>query len=203
MLVGFATPCVAQHAATIQVLHDDDDGLVEPGQRVGLRVRMDWAPTAVLFYIGGDVRATPNVGQTTNNALGFTVQPGPGNILDPGVASGASVLGVEVLSGWQPTFGATPPVDPWSFGTDFPLLAFEWTAPNEPGAVVSFDWIARPVIPGTPQPASPSFWVYPSALLQPVPTTCFGTTLTVVPAPGALMVLGAGAACRRRRVWSA
>lgn len=82
---------------------------------------------------------------------------------------------------------------PWSQTSGFEVLRFDWTPPTTPG-VVEFNFIPDPSMP------APNF-LGPSFLASPLPTTFVGTSLTVIPAPGAGVALAAGAvwASRRRR----
>lgn len=194
-----AAPCFAQ-SAIVRVTHNDPNGIVNPGQTVQIRTTVSWQVpqgNSGLFSIAGDVHSTPNAGIASNSTLSYSLVSGPNLIAAPGTPSLGSVEGVHLEYGsinWI-LFGQIPPA-PWGFSRGFDIVSFDWTAPANPD-VVTFGWEPSNAIP---QPLiACTGWNPP---VQTVPTTYFGTSITVVPAPPAALSLGIaalGSASRHRR----
>lgn len=194
-----SAPCLAQ-SATVRITHNDSDGIVIPGQTVQITTTVAWTQTGadMLVEIEGGVRATPNAGAASSPTFPYSVAPGPNLSIVPGVASLGSVDGLHISNydlGWIMFVGFPP--EPWGLHAGLAILRHDWTAPTTPGAVV-FDWIPSAGLPEplfafrTRQP-----WV------QPAPATYLGTSLTVIPAPSAALMLALGlcgaTSARRRR----
>ena len=188
--LGSASDAFAQ-AATLLVTHDVPGGMVQPGQTVGVTATLTWSEPMLFWRIEGDLAASPNSGMAANNAFGHAVTPGANTILDPGVPSGGSVLGVEVQSGVVPLFGPPYSAPWWPGGAGLRVLEFEWTAPLDPGPV-EFNWVEQ-------GGSGPTFFIGLNPNAQTVPSTYVGTTLTVVPAPAAWMALACGTVAFQRR----
>lgn len=175
-----SSACAGAQVATIQVTHDDADGLVTPGQVVRLTAMVSW-PQAYpsLATCAGSIIAEPALGVAMNAS---TPQTWVGTTTGTLVAGGVAGF---VATGVPPIFVPTP-----------------WFFPNvwKPDGiiVVAFDWIAPPTARGyefkvEPIDSHPLVELFPNANAQfgvMVPTESLGTTLTVVPAPPALLVGG-------------
>ncbi|MEZ6232724.1 MAG: hypothetical protein R3B68_00910 [Phycisphaerales bacterium] len=189
----WASAALAQTAA-LRITHEAPGGIVQPGQTIAVTATLTWTEPMLFWRIEGDLTASPNSGAAANNAFGHPVTPAANTILDPGVPSGGSVLGVEVQSGVVPLFGPPYPAPWWPGAAGLRVLEFEWTAPLDPGPV-EFNWIEQ----GN---SGPTFFIGLNPNAQTVPTTYVGATLTVVPAPSAGLALaaaGVAATGRRRR----
>ncbi|MCA9288434.1 MAG: hypothetical protein KDA05_07610 [Phycisphaerales bacterium] len=191
-LSGCAGVAWAQ-SAHIVVTHDDPDGLVDPGQIVRINLRVSWTFLPLgwrLSSVEGDAAASPDLGVASN----------PGTALNFGNPTAHVSLGVPVLGsirGFRFGQASGPVLVPGSSnaeGLDF--LWYDWEAPVAPGAYAfNFDY----------DPQTQGVWLLrePNTYMKAALTT-EAAFLTVVPAPGALAVFGAGAACwRRRRAMSA
>lgn len=179
-------------SARIEFVHSAPGGVVGPGETVQITMRLSWTQGWTLGTVFGDAVATPDVGVAANPASGFAPafggavvaagQPTLGSIrgFGAGVAPGSQLFPGAFTQGWA--------------GID--ALAFEWTAPSQPQqATFDFEFV----------PSVPTVQLYPGgpgAPLEPVPTTVVPATLTVVPSPAPLVVLGVagGLSTRRRRV---
>lgn len=196
LVLGLAS-CAIGQSAIVRVTHNAVKGTVAPGETVQITTTITWqAPgQSALFAIGGGVQATPDIGTASSNVFPYGPLPGISTI-NPGTPALGSVHGVYLeygdLNWWL--FGQ-PPAAPWSFRLGFEVVRFDWTAPGEPG-VVAFDWNPSAALP-QPLIAS-SLWGNP--IVQPVSTTYFGTSLTVIPAPpsAAPLLLAAPLLAKRR-----
>lgn len=171
--LGLACPALAQ-SATVTVSHNDPDGLVDPGQVITVRVDLSWLPVPSLAGLAGDLLPTPSRGSSAN--ITSALPRGP--LVQLGTPIQGGVVGIAIrapsnLSG--------------------PIVAFEWTAPlNAPGPV-TFAFI--------PSPATPNVRIFPASGSQgfvEAQTTFISASLTVVPSPATVAVLGAGLLLRRR-----
>lgn len=180
-------------AATIRVVHDDLDGIIEPGQSINIRVAATWQPQVQFAGARFDVIAGGDVGQVSNLAsqlYGFN------QLSQLGQIRGGSVIGRDLVV--VPNYFTSSPT-PGSFsnsGVD--LLRYTWTAPSPTAPTpVSFTLVPDPLVPDVrfyPLLNSPA-WVFGQ-------TTWLGTSVVVLPGPGGLVIAGiawAGAGRRRRR----
>lgn len=181
---------------TLTISHNDPDGLVAPGQIVQFSVALNWSERLFFWEIAGNVVASPDAGAAANPVFGVTNPPTiAATVINAGSATAGGISGVHVLSGFNPGSGFPPLLAaPW-WADGFSLLHFEWTAPAEPGTV-DFSWIARPDIP---HPLI--FTSHLTSIPTAIPTTSFGTSLIVVPAPASalLLALAPSLLLRRRR----
>lgn len=191
-----ALPCLAQQAMVV-VSHNDPDGLITPGQSVQITTTVSWQGATFLEEIRGSVRAGPDIGVASSNVFPHATYASVPltTIVDPGEAMGGSVNNMHLFAAaavWVATFSQAAP---WQFRLGFDVLRFDWTAPATPG-VVEFDFSPDQILP------QPTF-LGPSVSPFTLPTTYFGTSLTIIPAPASAAVLAiAGAALgRRRRGW--
>ena len=199
VMLSFSGSAFGQ-GATLRVSHEHPTGLVLPGETVRLTVLIDWTPaTAVLGIVGGIVRTTPDVGAASNAQIaipfpGGIVQPAFA-ILNPGTPTGGSVQGIHINSMVSNPLGNLI-APPWNITSNFPLVSFDWTAPNAPGASIDFDWESSSAFP------TPLFsFNLAQGPVGTLPTTYVGTTLTVTPTPAGFAAISLLAAmkCRRRR----
>ncbi|MCB9840878.1 MAG: hypothetical protein H6809_04410 [Phycisphaeraceae bacterium] len=197
-LVGLAAGVLcagvaSAQTATVTVVHDDPDGLVEPGQTVRIDVLVEWEPATAWFAgLQGDLGPTPGVGAASNVASIFPQSA----LVNWGQVSGGGITGLQ--------FAIVPPFGLWCYpwpppgggGTGLigPLVSYDWTAPTDYLGPVSFDWRSPAGVP--------NLRVFPS-LLSPVfieaSTAYTPATLTVVPGPGGAVVVGVAAALASRR----
>ena len=175
----------AAQSAHIVVTHDDPDGLVEPGQVVRVNFRISWTPNHTLSTLLGDAAASPDAGVASN----------PGTELNLGQPSGSLTLGTPVLGsvrGFRLAFGPSPfqmPGTTYWDGLDF--LWYDWEAPAAQGSF-EFDFEFDPQSQGAWLNAGLTNILKADLTVEPA-------SLVVVPAPGAWVVLGLGAACLGRR----
>jgi len=187
-------------SAVVRLDHDDPDGIVMPGETVGLTLSTSWQSAPPIYALSlhrieGDILASPNAGTATNHLVPPVLGNYPGSSLNPGTPSNGSIVGIALDQGgltWY-GFGQFPPF-PWGNSTGITLLTFDWTAPSTPGEI-QFGWVASSSLP-LPEMA----WL-PAPILRPIPTTYLGASLTVIPAPSiAAALLAAGLVlCPRRR----
>ena len=195
------TPALAQLGAWVTVSHNDPDGIVLPGQTINVRVDVTWTPGSsnqwILFAgLAGDVLPSPSVGTSSNITSVFV----PSGLVSLGHASQGGVVGVSVAN--PPNFGLGgcypwPPPAQGPSSLAGPFVAFDWTAPLDAPGAVTFAFAASASVPNVrlfPSTTSPAF--------IEVPTAYVPVTLTVVPGPGTLGLLGLISAVggRRRRV---
>ncbi|MCA9287262.1 MAG: hypothetical protein KDA05_01680 [Phycisphaerales bacterium] len=183
-------PAAAQ-TATIRLVHDDPDGLVEPGHVVRIAAMLHWDMAYLVFAAtGGDVVTSPALGVSADPETPFYhVGTSPGTPWLGGVRDFRA-------TGTPPLFVPLP-LPPQAWRPDpVAALTFDWTAPAQAGEY-SFEYV--------PSAEFPSIMLYPATNSQfgvPVSSAYFGTSLTVVPAP-ATWLPGAGAIAiispRRRR----
>lgn len=178
----------AGQSAHIVVTHDDPNGLVEPGQmvRINLQVSWEFLPLGwLLARVEGDAAVAPDLGIASNPATALNFGTPVVNVT-LGTPVAGSIRGFRFAQWFGPFL---VPGSHNAEGLDF--LWYDWEAPSTPGEYAfNFDY----------DPQTQGVWLLngPSAPVKAALTTQ-GATLTVVPAPGALVVLGAGVACRRRR----
>ena len=184
-------------SATLTLSHDDADGLVTPGQIVTVSATVQWdgPPNAYWFWmIRGGVNATDDRGVASNNRFGH---PDPvinqaATVLNVGSPRGGSIEGVDIFTAMS--YGPFQQFAwPWFKADGLVILEYDWMAPIQPGAV-DFDW--------APHPTLPDVWLvphFPPGLAAQ--STYIGTSLTVIPAPAAIVPIVASvlAGCRRRR----
>lgn len=188
-----AVSLAAAQTATLTVSHNDPDGLVAPGQTVQVTATLAWTGNSGLGYVGGDVRATGDLGVASNPSFPYVVTY-PEAIILPGTPFEGSVLEVYIESADASPFFGLPPLYPFGLRTGLILTRFDWTAPSTVG-VVEFAWV--------PDPADPLPIMSPVGGFSavPYPTTYFGTSLTVVPAPASALLMASGllaVMCRQR-----
>lgn len=192
VLAGIATA----QTATVDVSHNDPDGIVSPGESVRITV---WHTRSgsILAGIGGDVVASGDLGAaanlTTDLFPGSSVQTAyPGTL---GTPVGGSVRGVQFEFTSHPAFVAM--VSPaYINSSGIEVLSYDWTAPSvaQP-TTIDFDWspsAAFPDVYAIVPPFNELHWAF-------LPTTYTGTSLIVLPSPATLGVLGLGFFVPRRR----
>lgn len=176
------TGLAGAQSATIQVFHDDLDGIIDPGQVVRIDFYLTWDTWPVLASMKGDARASPNHGLAANPVNGFNH-----NLVTfftrPGVPDGGSIRDFcaqhEIVTGFvAPGFGWTP--------QGITALSYQWTAPGpEHAGPHNFTFEFDPAFPAIAlYPGPQTGFVY-------VPTTVVPVTLTVIPAPSSLALLAA------------
>lgn len=175
------------------VRHSDWDGLVAPGETVRISATLSWENFLLLSFIEGDRLVTNNLGSAAGNVFAHQgASIAPNSTINPGQASGASIVGVAIHSGNPGLIFGPPYPAPWASGTLY-FLEYDWTAPRQPG-LVEFNW------QGSTSALHPTFFT-PIGFIT-LPTTYTSTSLTVVPAPATVVapgILGAGLGVRRRR----
>ncbi|MCA9288762.1 MAG: hypothetical protein KDA05_09275 [Phycisphaerales bacterium] len=183
---GLGAPTLGQ-TAVLSVMHNDPDGLVEPGQSVRIYATIEYSGAVQIAGVAGSLLATPNVG-----AAGAPYTPLGGILVNVGMASGGGIEGYDVAS-VPPFFTGGLTLPGWSLSPSL-ILEYQWTAPATPG-VVEFDFVASPLAPNVrlyAQLQSPAF--------TEAQTTYVGASLTVVPSVGVLWAFGAaGFAGRPKR----
>lgn len=182
-----SSSCFAQ-SATLTVSHNDPDGLVAPGQTVQVRVVIDYAGFfGNLWEIRGHLRSSGDIGSASGNAFPGVYPLLPQTLIDPGDLSGGSIESILIRSGEMSLISGFPgpPLPPWS-AISLAVFQYDWTAPITPGPV-QFTW--------TPDPAQANTLYIAPFISQTgpvaIPTTYFGASLTVVPAPATLALLAA------------
>lgn len=193
LLSGAVSPTLGQ-TATLTVSHDDPDGIVTPGQTVRIKATLAWTGQSGFGYAIGSVRVTDDAGTASNPSFPYNFLQGPATVVQPGTPAGGSILDVVIQSGdVRPWFGS-PPLHPWGLQTGLVLTQYDWTAPTTAG-VLEFQWIPGPANP------LPVVVLYSTGSSLAIPTTYFGTSLTVVPAPASALLFASGmlAALRRQR----
>ena len=193
--IAFASPALAQ-TATINVVHDDPDGIVLPGQTVRITVlaSFDAPPFAMLAGLSGN---TINGGaQGTASNLSSWYQQGA--LVSHGTPVGGSVFGLSIAV-TPPFFGGCGFILPQcTWNTDVHMLEFDWQADEvTTPQLAEFNFLASPTMPGLLaylNPGGSPNWTL-------LPTTFTGTNLLVLPAPAVGTTLAAGALLlgRRRR----
>ncbi|MEZ6235442.1 MAG: hypothetical protein R3B68_14745 [Phycisphaerales bacterium] len=198
--LGFAgafAPLAWAETASVTVVHDDPDGLIEPGQTVRMDVLVEWEPASAWFAgLQGDLGPTPGVGAASNVTSIFPQSA----LVNWGQVAGGGITGLQ--------FAIIPPFGMWCYpwpppgggGTGLigPLVSYDWTAPTDYLGPISIDWRSPATVPNLrlfPTLSSPAF--------TEADTTFTPATLTVVPTPGVAAVFGAAAvfvARRSRRV---
>lgn len=191
--MGDTTPAIAQ-SATIEVVHDDPDGVVLPGQTVRISVLASFTGGGMLGGLSGD---TVNSG-AQGIASGISSWYPSGGLVNLGVPVGGSVYDTQiaVVPGYFGPCGFLLPYCSWNSGVH--VLEFDWQAgPVEAPTLASFNFLASPTLPG--------LVVFPTPFLTPnwvvLPTDFSGTSLLVVPGPGApcMLLVGMALIGRRRR----
>ncbi|MEZ6235443.1 MAG: hypothetical protein R3B68_14750 [Phycisphaerales bacterium] len=165
---------------------------IAPGQTVRVRTIVSWdLPGSQLAGIAGDLLATPLVsGGADGLVSGVFSEFDPGGTIVLGAVVGDDVLGLDVA----PVFCLTGLCHPVAFqSTGIALVGYDWTAPATPGDYrFGFAPAAgRESVRIYETMASPAFSL--------AATTYTPATLTVVPAPGVLLVGGAAAVFAPRR----
>lgn len=179
--------------ATVNVTHNDPDGIINPGQLVHVTVRLNWTFGYQFAGMRGDTILTNDSGHATNLHSVYSRTFGP--IAFWGTPRGGSIIGTDIaVVGSFFTASPHPESIKWSGMT---YIDFDWTAPspNNP-TIANVDFVSDPVAPNArfyPSGLSPA-WVEAEM-------TYFGTTLTVLPAPAGstALLLAAGAMATRRR----
>ncbi|MCB9840877.1 MAG: hypothetical protein H6809_04405 [Phycisphaeraceae bacterium] len=165
--------------------------VVEPGQIVRVRTVVSWdRPGTQLAGIAGDLLATPlTPGGGDGVVSNLYSEFDPGGTIILGTLVGDDVLGIDVAPVLCITGLCHPVPFQWA-GID--LVGYDWTAPAAPGEY-EFGF--------TPAPGREFVRIFTSVspAFTLAATTYTPATLTVVPAPGAPMVLGFAAALAPRR----
>ncbi|MCA9286930.1 MAG: hypothetical protein KDA05_00010 [Phycisphaerales bacterium] len=201
---GFLSACcvtipgvfATAQTATVDVSHNDPDGVVLPGETIRITARHARSGSSFLAGIGGDLRATGDLGSASNvySDLRLLVhsQIYPAS---HGTAAGGSVVGISYEFVSHPLF-VTSVQPPYVMWPGIEALSYDWTAPvvSQP-TTVSFDWVpsaAFPDVYAIIPPYNELHWAF-------LPTTYTGTSLIVLPTPATLGVLGLGFFVPRRR----
>ena len=191
------TVCVAAGAfaqsAVIEVVHDDPDGVVLPGETVRVTVLASFSGALMLAGLSGDAINSGVEGEASSLSSWYP----RGALVNWGTPIGGSVYGLEIAT-TPPVFGGCGIIWPHcGWNTDVHMLEFDWQAPDVAApSHANFDFVVSPTLPGLLVYASMN-----SPTWTVLPTTYIGTSLTVLPAPGSaslLAALGLFAARRRR-----
>ncbi|MCB9840040.1 MAG: hypothetical protein H6809_00120 [Phycisphaeraceae bacterium] len=197
-LVGCLAAGAFAQSAVIEVVHDDPDGVVLPGETVRVTVLASFTGGGQLAGLSGDAINAGAEGEASNLGSWYN----QGALVNWGAPMGGSVVGLEIAV--TPAFfggcGFIVPQCYWN--TDVHMLEFDWQAPQVGTPTHAlFDFHTTPSAPGLL--VFPTPWQSPHSVV--LPTTFLGTSLLVVPGPGPASSLAISVSLvsrrSRRRGW--
>ena len=187
VVAGLAGVASAQTATVTTTANGGAAASINPGESVTIAVNVGWSGGVQLAGLQGGTKVAGDAGSGSN----FAFNLGSGPLINTGAFTGGSRLGMDVASGPPAFFGVNPL---WSAPNPLNMMSYTLTI-SDPG-VYQVIWQS----PAT----APSARLYENAgsiSFLEAQTTYIGATITVVPAPASLALVGLGGlvAGRRRR----
>lgn len=202
-LVALSAVTSQAQEALVAVSHDRGSGVALPGEVIRVSMVVSWsAPTwpppgpFPLYYtfagLGGDLRATGDMGSAANPSSVFYSAPNPSPLTLLGTPIGGSIVGYDIAM-LPPALIGTPHPSQGNWG-GVNALEFDWTAPS----VSEPTWIDFAFTPRTLAP-NVRLYVTVGPEFVEADTTFTSARIFVLPTPGGAVVLVAGLGLRRRR----